>query len=56
VGPLLFSSVIAIKEAAQRQPRKAKALRGQALEHSADYAAATAADSRTAGARRSESR
>jgi hypothetical protein len=28
VEPLLFSSVIAIKEPAERQPRKASALRG----------------------------
>jgi hypothetical protein len=27
-GPLLYSSAIAIKQLAQRQPRKAQALRG----------------------------
>ena len=40
----LSMGIIAIKEGAQRQPREALSLARRAFTHSADYAAASAAD------------
>jgi len=51
---LLLVGPITIKEPAQRPARKALGLARRAFQHSADYAAATAADSRTADVKHTE--